>query len=137
MEETVLFFEEFDLQIKNASHARGHRFCLARDRTIVLMTVFGVVQHVLDKCRNQAHDGLLVPKVFENGICSNATNHLAWYLGFIIDDWGKFEPDLPRFVFPSRKNTPIHLESIRNRAGVIKKNAGLTDITSCIEALSL
>ena len=150
VEETILFFEEFDRQIKNASLARGNRFCLARDRTIVLMTAFGLgtlpeickwtfndVEYAVDRCRNQAHDSMQVPKVFENGICSNPANHLAWYMGFIIDDWSKCEPDQPRFVFPSRNKLPIHIESVRIRAGLIKKMIRLTDVTSCIEALRL
>ncbi|MFZ6776997.1 TniQ family protein [Undibacterium sp. Ji83W] len=150
VEETILFFEEFDRQIKNASLARGNRFCLARDRTIVLMTALGLgtlaeickwtfddVEHALDRCRNQAHDSAGVPKLFENGIYSSPVAHLIWYLGFIIDDWDKLEPDQPRIVFPSRQNMPIHLESVRIRAGQIKKDAGLIDVASCIDALRL
>ncbi|MFZ6871907.1 TniQ family protein [Undibacterium sp. Di27W] len=150
VEETKKFFEEFDRQIKYASPSRGHRFCLARDRTIVLMTAFGLgtlseicrwtfedVEHAVELCRLRAHDSAHVPKLFENGACSNSVEHLVWYLGFVIDDWSRAEDDQPRFVFPSRQKIPIHIESIRIRAGVIKKNAGLTDVTSCIEALSL
>jgi len=150
VEETKKFFEEFDRQIKNASLARGHRFCLARDRTIVLMAAFGLgtlpeicrwtfedVTHAVETCRHQAHDSAEIPKLFENGICSNSAKHLVWYLGFVLDDWSTVKPTQPRFVFPSRQNVPIHVESVRNRAGVIKKAAQLTDVTTCIEALSL